>query len=201
MALNDQLSLSELNVIPVMLRIPLQYIGRVQVRVLLPSQQIEERLSWTHVLAIASFAGASISLPEQDFGIDGTFRQIVSLGGRLFPSGNALDFQLKASTRCGIEPDHIIYDLDVKTYNALIQRDLIQYAVPCILILKVLPRDPIQWITDSEVGLLLNGGCYWFYIQGQPSSNQVTVRIRIPRTQQLTSDALNYLLERSGMEE
>lgn len=143
---------------------------------------------------LASRAGVSISFPDRDFGVDGTFRQIAVLGARRFPNGYALDFQLKASTRYQIELDHIVYDLEVKTYSDLIARRIGGGAIPCILILKTLPSDPLQWMKISEEGLLLRGGCYWEYFQGDPSSNQETVRVRIPRSQQLTPEALSMLL-------
>ena len=104
-----------------------------------PQQQIEELLSCAHVQAVASRAGVSISFPDRDFGVDGTFRQIAVLGSRRFPSGFALDFQLKASTRYQIELDHIVYDLEVKTYNDLIARRLGRGTVPCIRLLTKAP--------------------------------------------------------------
>jgi Domain of unknown function (DUF4365) len=161
---------------------------------LFPQQQIEELLSLAYVQAIASRAGVSLSLPDRDYGIDGTFRQITILGSRRFPSGYALDFQLKASTRYQTELNHIVYDLEVKTYNDLINRRLGGYAIPCILILKTLSSAPNQWMEVSEEGLFLQGGCYWEYLQGNPSTNQETVRVRIPRMQQLTPESLVMML-------
>lgn len=161
-----------------------------------PAQQIEELLSCAHVQAIASRAGVSISFPDRDFGIDGTFRQLTIRGSRRFPSGYALDFQLKVSTRYHLELDDVVYDLEVKTYNDLINRSLGNYAIPCILILKVLPPDSAKWLEVTEEGLLLRGGCYWTYLKGSPSPNKETVRIRIPKRQQLTTDALLELLDR-----
>jgi hypothetical protein len=161
---------------------------------LFPQQQIEELLSLAHVQAIASRAGVSLSLPDRDYGIDGTFRQIRLLGSRRFPSGYALDFQLKASTRYQVEPNHIVYDLEVKTHNDLINRRLTSHAIPCILILKTLPATSSQWMEVSEEGVFLKGGCYWEYLQGVPSTNQETIRVRIPRMQQLTPESLLMML-------
>jgi hypothetical protein len=56
-----------------------------------PQQIIEELLSIAHVQAVAARAGVSISNFDKDFGIDGTFRQITSIGNRRFTSGYALD--------------------------------------------------------------------------------------------------------------
>lgn len=163
---------------------------------MLPEQQIEELLSFSHLRAVASWAGVSLELFERDYGIDGTFRPHRTLRSRPIPTGYALDFQIKASTRYQLSLDAVIYDLEVKTYNDLVQRRLEDHAIPCILLLKLLPADRTQWIEVSEVGLLLAGGCYWEYLQGNLSSNRKSVRIQIPRTQQLTPEALLMLLDR-----
>jgi len=162
---------------------------------LFPDTQIEELLSWAHIQAVAWRAGVSISIPERDFGVDGTFRQLTVLGSRRFPSGQALDFQLKASKQCMLESNDIVYDLEVKTYNDLVVRNASKHAIPCVLLLKVIPIDSGLWIDTSEEGLLIRGGCYWAYLEGKPSTNKNTVRIHIPRTQQFTPACLINLLK------
>jgi Domain of unknown function (DUF4365) len=159
-----------------------------------PQQIIQELLSVAHVQAVAARAGVSISNFDKDFGIDGTFRQIATIGNRRFTSGYALDFQLKASTNYTLEPEYIVYDLEVKTYNDLIQRRLSSDATPCILILKVLPSDAEQWLTTDEAGLFLGGACYWEYLQGELSQNKQSVRIRIPRAQEFYPESLLRLM-------
>jgi hypothetical protein len=157
-------------------------------------QIIQELLSVAHVQAVAARAGVSISNFDKDFGIDGTFRQIATIGNRRFTSGYALDFQLKASTNYTLELEYIVYDLEVKTYNDLVQRRLSSDATPCILILKVLPLDAEQWLTTAAEGLFLGGACYWEYLQGELSQNKQSVRIRIPRAQELSTESLLRLM-------
>ena len=159
-----------------------------------PQQIIEELLSVAHVQAVAARAGVSISTFDKDFGIDGTFRQITSIGNRRFTSGYALDFQLKASINCFLEPEYIVYDLEVKTYNDLVHRRQASDATPCILILKVLPMDAAQWLTTTESGLFLGGACYWEYLRGEISENKQSVRIRISRMQELYPESLLMLM-------
>jgi hypothetical protein len=159
-----------------------------------PQQIIQELLSVAHVQAIAARAGVSISNFDKDFGIDGTFRQITTIGNRRFTSGYALDFQLKSSTNYTLEAEHIVYDLEVKTYNDLVQRRLSSDATPCLLILKVLPSDSAQWLTTAESGVFLGGACYWEYLQGELSQNKQSVRIRIPRVQEFTPESLLKLM-------
>jgi Domain of unknown function (DUF4365) len=159
-----------------------------------PQQIIQELLSVAHIQAVAARTGVSISNFDKDFGIDGTFRQIATIGNRRFMSGYALDFQLKASTSYIPEPEYIVYDLEVKTYNDLVQRRLSSDATPCILIVKVLPSDVEQWLTTDEAGLLLGGACYWQYLEGELSQNKQSVRIRIPRTQEFCPESLLRLM-------
>ena len=159
-----------------------------------PQQIVEELLSVAHVQAVAARSGVSISNFDKDFGVDGTFRQITAIGNRRFTSGYALDFQLKASINCALEPDYVVYDLEVKTYNDLVYRRLASDATPCILILKVLPSDSDRWLTTMEEGLFLGGACYWEYLQGELSQNKQSVRIRILREQEFRPESLLRLM-------
>jgi Domain of unknown function (DUF4365) len=161
---------------------------------LLPQQTIEEQLSLAHVQAIAAQAGVSMSYFNLDYGFDGTFRPIRTRGSRYVTSGVALDFQLKASINCVVEAEHIVYDLEVKTYNDLIDRRINSEDIPCILLLKVLPPNTDNWLNVSEDFLGLGGGCYWEYFDGAVSTNAKTVRIRIPRTQLFSPQSLHWLL-------
>jgi hypothetical protein len=169
---------------------------------LFPQPIIEELLSVAHVQAIAAKVGVSIATFDRlwrkrsyrDHGIDGHFRQIAVIESRRYVCGYGLDFQLKASINCKIEPSHIRYDLESKKYNDLIRRDLSKDTIPCILLLKVLPTDKNSWLSDNEDGVFLGGACYWMYIQGALSSNRESVRIRIPKTQNLTPESLLRLL-------
>lgn len=61
---------------------------------------------------------------DLDYGFDGTFRSIRTRGSRFVTQGLAVDFQLKASINYIIEAEYIVYDLDVKNYNDLIERRL-----------------------------------------------------------------------------
>jgi hypothetical protein len=169
---------------------------------LLPQQTIEEQLSLTHIQAVTVQAGVNISYCQSDYGVDGTFRPILIRGSRRMTAGIALDFQLKASINCIVESEHIVYDLEAKTYNDLIDRRInsSNTTIPCILLLKVLPSAPSQWLTVSETALNLNGGCYWAYLDGAISINAKTVRIRIPRDQLFSPESLQWMLNQISIE-
>jgi hypothetical protein len=105
------------------------------------------------------------------------------------------------STLWQIGSTHVIYDLEVKTYNDLILRRSIRTATPCILILLALPADTARWVICEEAELRLGGTCYWEYLSGSPSENRSSVRIRIPRSQRLTPESLVTLVESVKTEE
>jgi Domain of unknown function (DUF4365) len=161
---------------------------------LLPQQTVEELLSLAHVQAIAGQAGVSMSYFDLDYGFDGTFRSIRARGNRLVTQGLAVDFQLKASINYLVEPEYIVYDLEVKNYNDLIDRKLSNSGIPCILLLKTLPTSRDAWLTADENALVLGGGCYWTYLDGELSTNSKTVRIRISRQQLFLHESLQWML-------
>jgi hypothetical protein len=161
---------------------------------MITSQHIEEGLSRAYVQATAARAGVNIGNTYLDYGIDGTFCRIQVRGKRRFDSGFKIDYQLKASTNWKLEDDHIVYDLEAKTYNDIVNRSEEGRAVPLILILLCLPKNSSEWLMSSEDHLLMRKCCYWTTLNGTQTTNVGTIRIRIPRGQLLTPDALNVLL-------
>jgi Domain of unknown function (DUF4365) len=161
----------------------------------LTDQHIAEALSRAYVRAIAGRAGLNLAIREYDYGVDGSFDEVAVRQNRRVESGFSLSFQLKASTLWQLGSTHIIYDLEVKTYNDLILRRSIRTATPCILILLAIPADSTQWLLCEESELRLRGTCYWEYLSGSPSGNRSSVRIRIPRSQRLTPESLLTLIE------
>jgi Domain of unknown function (DUF4365) len=163
---------------------------------LLPQQTIEEQLSLAHVQAIAAQAGVSMSYFNLDYGFDGTFRSIRrNWGTRLVTQGFGLDFQLKASINYMTEPEYIVYDLEAKTYNDLVDRQFGNRRIPCVLLLKTLPARPDIWLTATEEALIIGGGCYWASLTGSLTTNTKTVRIRIPREQLFSPASLRWMLD------
>lgn len=162
---------------------------------MLTDQHIAEAISRAYIRAIAGRAGLNLAIREYDYGVDGSFDEVVVRQNRRVESGFSLSFQLKASTLWQLDAAHLVYDLEVKTYNDLILRRSIRTATPCILILLALPADPEQWLICEESELRLRGTCYWEYPSGSPSENRSSVRVRIPRSQRLTPESLLPLIE------
>lgn len=160
-----------------------------------------ESLSRAYVQAVAGKAGINLALGERefDYGVDGTFYRITESAGSLVDDGFPLDFQLKASTRCGDDGENIIYDMKVKAYNKIVKRNNKSSAVPKILLLLCLPEECIDWLEITQEQLLLRKCCYWSRLVGESIDRDPdsTVRIRIPKSQYLSPEWVKNLLDRT----
>ncbi len=172
---------------------------------MLTTQHIQEDLSRAYIQAVAAKAGVNLSLGTQshDYGVDGTFHQVAirtrtdaqgKSRQRRLNSGFNLEFQCKASKEWVSEPSEIVYDLEVKTYNDLVQRSTSLNATPLILILMCLPSQEGDWLDLTEHHLLLRKCCYWHRLTGLESDNLERKRIRIPKVQLLDPLAVTTLL-------
>ncbi|EHJ9962106.1 DUF4365 domain-containing protein [Vibrio parahaemolyticus] len=159
-----------------------------------PIQSIEESLSVAHVGAIVSRAGASFNLVTNDYGVDVSVRKIASYGGKLMDLGVAFDCQLKSSINWSEKGDHIIYDVEVDTYNKLIFREE-NSSTPCLLVLLCLPKEQSEWLVATDDSLILRKSCYFFHLKGIKTSNSSSKRIKIPKANLLTPEAVCNLLE------
>jgi hypothetical protein len=162
---------------------------------MLTDQHIEEALSRAYVQAIASRAGINIGSSQLDYGVDGTFTTIQIVNGRRVETGFHIDYQLKASTKWKLDENYIVYDLEAKTYNDLINRAGKKRVSPLVLILLCLPESIEQWLENDEEQLRLRRCCYWTMLSGSPTKNKYKVRVRIPRMQLLTPKTLRELFE------
>jgi hypothetical protein len=161
---------------------------------MMTQNDIEESLSRAYVFAVAGRAGVNIAGSIKDYGIDGTFRRVVMFGEERIETGFPVDFQLKASIDCKLEPDSVVYDMKADAYQKLVYRRN-NGSSPHILILLALPADAEQWIGHSEDALLIRQCCYWYQVGHEYTENTSSIRIRIPRNQQLTPSSLNTLLD------
>ena len=69
-------------------------------------------------------------------------------------------------------------------------------AVPGMLILFALPPNSSEWLIYDEEEMRIRGSCYWEYLNGKPTTNRQSVRIRIKREQRLTPESLLELIEK-----
>lgn len=157
-------------------------------------QHCQELLSRAYIHALAASAGVNFSMGHaHDYGIDGQFKPVVARGHRLIESGAHLDFQLKASTDWQQVEHDIVYDLEAKNYNDIVDRE--PGATGFVLILLCLPSEESDWAAFTEDSLVLQRSCYWMRLEGALTDNVATKRIFIPRANLLTADSLKAVLE------
>lgn len=163
---------------------------------MITEQHIKEGLSRSYIHALAGLAGVNLSAEREfDYGIDGTLRKVIFRNKRRVENGIPLDFQLKCTKNWKFEGDFVVYDLESKTYNDIVSRE--PFANGLILILMCLPSDdPSTWLEVSENYLKIQKCCYFFRPAGKTVENEKsTKRIRIPRENILTTEAIQLALE------
>lgn len=158
-----------------------------------PIQSIEESLSVAHVGAIVSKAGATFNLVPNDYGVDVSIRNIQPFNGKLMDLGTSFDCQLKSTINWSEKDGHIVYDVEIDTYNKLIFREN-NSSIPCLLVVLCLPRDESQWLTFTDKGLLLQKSCYFYHLKGDLNKNKKQARIKIPVENLLTPEAIQQLI-------
>jgi hypothetical protein len=156
---------------------------------MLPTQTIEELISTSYVSAIIARSGFSPNAVAKDYGVDLEVRRIGVHGNKRIDLGVMLELQLKASINWEIDDSHIVFDLEADAYNRLVfRRD--NSSTPCALIVCCLPKDEGSWLTVCEDELVIKKCCYYYFVEGIETNNKSSKRIRIPRTQLLTPQAI-----------
>ena len=124
----------------------------------------------------------------------GTIKEVVNRGGRYVESCFGINFQLKSSCDVTFENGHVVYDLESKNYNDLVEESSM---LPNILILLALPTDSNDWLEVTADQLIMKRCAWWCSLEGQePTTNQTTKRIFIPDGQILSPAALIGLMEK-----
>lgn len=152
----------------------------------------QEVMSRAYVQAIAGRCGLTCSLRDFDYGIDLTLHDISRRGSRHLESGFKLDIQAKSTTARNLTAENVVYDLDVKNYDDLREPEV---GCPRLLVLLVLPEDEAVWTDQTEDHLLLRHAAYWLSLRGwEPTSNQKSVRVLLPRANLFSVQALETLM-------
>ncbi len=151
-----------------------------------PMQQ--EGFGDAFLLAVAGVAGCAVSLrrPDDD-SVDWT------LSCRL-PRRPKLDIQMKTWTGDDGTGEAMRYPLKRKNYHDLIIADTL---VSRILVLVTLPHDLGEWMSLLPDQLVLRRCGYWVSLFGRPpSDNEISVTVPVPRTNLLTPEALQGMMQR-----
>lgn len=170
---------------------------------MITEQHKKEGISQAYTRAIVNAAGYMLGQDQFDYGMDGTIHAVTvrEEDRRFIKSGISIDYQLKATCNVTIETDYLVYDLEAKNYNDLIEDNLLTSR---ILILYTLPRNCDEWVNivnDSNYTILKNCG-WWCSLKGlERTSNANKKRIRIPIDQKFTPDSVNELMLKAGRSE
>jgi hypothetical protein len=160
---------------------------------MVPQSQRQEALSRAYVRAVAAQAGVTCADLFQDYGADMILRDVAQREHNFVDDGPQVDLQLKSTTLAEVRETEVRYDLDVRAYNWLRQQQVSQ---PRVLVLMVLPEDEAQWLSQSLEELILRRCAYWLNLRGaEPTTNQRTIRIKLPRANVFSSAAVRQLLD------
>lgn len=164
----------------------------------------KECLNKAVIYAIAGAArhtnsmGGGYSEPSHDYGLDGTFQHSTKRGKRMYQSGFALDFQLKATKNWRRTGGNIIYDLRNVNYNdiAIQNGDFSRGANKKILLLYCMPeRLEDALLIDHDVVKLFHS-CYYTFLDGAvPVSEKGHTTVYIPESNLFTPTILDSILE------
>lgn len=157
-------------------------------------QHTQESLCLAHIYAVAGMAGINHAVKHvYDYGVDGQFAAVTGRpNGRLVTSGYPLDFQAKATINWELLDEHIVYDLEAKTYDDMVSRDVSETTL--MLILLCLPKSQAEWHEATAGATTIRHCCYWQILQGELCGNTSTKRVFVPATNLLTPDTLKSLL-------
>lgn len=157
--------------------------------------QQKEQFSIAFIRAVTTVAGFNISRCDVDddsidIGVCGTRRD----GTRR--KAPKLDIQAKCTEADNGEGDDLPFDLKLKNYDDL--RDPDAHA-PAILIVVCVPASVDEWLTEAAEQTALRRCAYWYSLRGfGASSNTTKERVRIPRVQRFTVEALRAIMTRIG---
>jgi len=159
--------------------------------------QQKQEFSKAYVKAVAAAAGyATQELSVDDDSVD---LGLAARGGGGTVRSPRLDLQLKCTARHLLGEQTLAYPLPLKNYNELRPVD---FLVPRILVVVVVPDDLALWIKHSEHELLLRHCGYWFSLRGMaPTDNVTTVTVNVPRTQVFDVGAVSAIMQRISNEE
>lgn len=156
----------------------------------------KDHFSRSVVRAVAAAAGIGADVPEFDQNsCDVHFAAPDTSSG----PGAKLDAQLKCTSGVDLSGSDFSYSLRITDYDHL-RWPADQTFVPRILVVVVVPDDPIDWlVAASPETITLRRCAYWLNLQGadaKPNTSSVTVKI--PTAHVFDVEALHSNLKPPG---
>ena len=158
---------------------------------------IEAELSYAFLHAVASKSRASCSVAARLPDNRGIDAHLTSWGP--FPNNAKKEVDLKIQLKATIATpadsgSHLSYSIAKKSqYDDL--RAVGAYAVPRILVVLFLPRDPDTWLDVTQESLALKKSAYLVSLVGAPEAETSSITIHIPKRNLLTPASLNNIFQ------
>lgn len=167
------------------------------------SQDIESRLSYAYLHAVASHAGCFCrpAFPDEDKeGIDAVITHYGAIEGT-WRTQVTINVQLKATIKVPADNgNHLSYFIQgIRRYDRLREdhREPVR-----LLVVLFLPEKHPDWIEWSEERLLLKRCAYWLSLRNAPQvPNETGATVKIPKDQSFGPDALKRLVQRLALGE
>lgn len=154
-----------------------------------------EDMSEAYLRALCAANGYSIAKVEHDNdGLDIAVRCKENAADDSILVSTEVEIQLKSSyARIRTLKDGTIsYDLDVKNYKWLIQKNRM---LPLILVVFHMPNDENLWLEQTIDWLKIKKCAYWISLKGKPdTNNEGTITVHIPSGNLLTKDSLKEIM-------
>lgn len=151
---------------------------------------LKEQLSRAYVRAVTVRAGCTyMDRLERDVGTDAEIAYVDIVDGKPRETSVQLRFQIKATSQGAKHTEtDVVIDLEIEHYRKLTQRSP---GVRIVLIVFDMPDDDRRWVETAPDGLVLRNCAYWKALEGEADvANTATVRVKVPRQQQLTVSAV-----------
>jgi Domain of unknown function (DUF4365) len=156
--------------------------------------QKKQEFSKAYVKAVAAACGYATQEPSVDD--DSVDLGLAARGGGGTVRSPRLDLQLKCTAKDLVGENTVDFPLPIKNYDEL---RAVNFMVPRILVVVVIPNEVALWVEHSEQELLLRHCGYWFSLRGlPPTQNEYTVTINLPRTQVFDLAAVTDIMRRIG---
>lgn len=148
------------------------------------SPKQKERFSRAWVIAAAAAADFTYEIVADDErGVDMTVHS----------QEHTIDLQLKATSRPEVQDDYLVHDLDVRTYNLLRSERRSGYGVLAVI---VVGTDTATWHVMNDARTSLTRSAYYLPLLGLPAtSNEATIRLKVPMSNLLTAQAMKHLMD------
>lgn len=160
----------------------------------LPATHMMSYLQYAYVDAVVARAGATCTPYAKDYGLDARISQIKVLpDGSHITSGIGFDCQLKATTGLVEKDNHFIFRLGIRNYNILAE---FRKTLGILIVFKM-PKQPADWLSQSDDMLCLRECCYWTQIPNKPIEGKLKrskVPVKVPYGQIFDANAVTQLL-------